>query len=68
MHLSIADLTKLVQSKRHEERLISLHIAVYQYQKTQDPIKHKTLYDWYMLHRSYINNRDLVDTSAEHIV
>ena len=67
-NLSLQDLTTLIRSQRHEHRLIALLIAVYQYNTSKDSHLHKQLFDRYCNHTTYINNRDLVDTSAEHIV
>lgn len=65
---SIAMLSELICSPRHEERLIALIIVVSQYQKTKDEKLHKQLFDRYIAHKKYINNWDLIDGSAEHIV
>lgn len=67
-NLALQDLTTLIHSERHEHRLIALLIAVHQYNTCKDSHLHKQLFDRYSSHTTYINNRDLVDTSAEHIV
>lgn len=66
-NLSLSELSKLISSKIHEERLTALIIVVNQFKKADMP-KQKELYDFYMNHMPYINNWDLVDVSAEYIV
>lgn len=65
--LSLMDLPQLLQSPYHEARLLALFIMVRQFQKGDENQK-KVLYDLYVRSRKYINNWDLVDSSAEHIV
>ena len=65
--LSLKDVTKLLQSKVHEERLIALLILVHNFQRGNEEEK-KRIYDFYMSHTGYINNWDLVDLSADKIV
>lgn len=65
--LNLNDLSSLISSKIHEERLTALIIAVNQFKKADEP-KQKELYDFYIRHMPYINNWDLVDCSAEYIV
>ena len=50
----------LLSSRYHEERLIALFIMIGQYEKTKDV----TVIDDYLAHTQYVNNWDLVDTSA----
>lgn len=65
--LSLSDITRLLKSGWHEERLTALLIMVNQYRKGNDEVREK-LFDLYLNHTKYINNWDLVDTSAEYIV
>lgn len=65
--LSLEDLDKLIASKIHEERLTALIILVNQF-KNADEAQRKDIYDFYMSHTKYVNNWDLVDTSAGYIV
>lgn len=65
--LPLPETTALLQSPQHEARLTSLLILVDQYRKG-DEILRQQIYDTYLAHTSYINNWDLVDVSAEHIV
>jgi len=64
--LSLSDLKELLNSKIHEERLISLLILVDNYEKGDEKEK-KTIYSFYIKNRKGINNWDLVDLSAPKI-
>ncbi len=63
-----ATLTQLLQSKYHEERLLALIMLVYRYEKSKNARERKRIFMFYIRHRRYINNWDLVDTSAASIV
>ncbi|MFH1102708.1 MAG: DNA alkylation repair protein [Pseudomonadota bacterium] len=65
--LSLNESLTLLKSPIHEERLLALFILIRRYLSNGDDEK-KTIYDSYLAHTRYINNWDLVDTSAEHIV
>jgi len=65
--LAINDLSKVIKSKFHEERLIALLILVSKFQKTDEENRRK-IYNFYLKHTRYINNWDLVDLSAYKIV
>lgn len=65
--LTLPEIESFLHSPIHEERLLALFILVGQYQKASDTQK-KTLFTFYMSHTTYINNWDLVDCSASHIV
>ena len=65
--LTLRELTTLLTSPWHEERLIALLILVRQYQKGSDA-ERDAIHALYLGHTKYINNWDLVDVSAEHIV
>jgi 3-methyladenine DNA glycosylase AlkD len=58
---------KLLQSAIHEERLLSLLILTRKYCRGTDEEK-KKIYGMYLTNTPHINNWDLVDLSAEHIV
>ena len=60
----LQELTKLIQSPIHEVRLCALIILVNKYIK-EDRDK---IYQYYLKHLNSVNNWDLVDTSAPHIV
>lgn len=65
--LDLAALGTLLLSSIHEERLIALLILVMQNQKA-DQDRQKINFDFYLAHTARINNWDLVDLSAPHIV
>lgn len=65
--LSFSATKKFLQSKFHEERLSGLFILVSQFQKGDD-VKRKNIFDMYLSQTKWINNWDLVDSSADKIV
>lgn len=65
--LAITEIKKLIKSEFHEIRLLALLILVSQYSKNSEERK-EIIYKLYLKHTKYINNWDLVDTSAHHIV
>lgn len=65
--LSLGDILFLLKSPWHEIRLSALLLMVMQYGKADADLKEK-LYSAYISYWPYINNWDLVDLSAEHIV
>jgi 3-methyladenine DNA glycosylase AlkD len=65
--LPASDLVPLLKSRWHEERLLALIILVRQYERA-DPAAQNTIYKLYLAHTRYINNWDLVDSSADAIV
>ncbi|HKJ32573.1 MAG TPA: DNA alkylation repair protein [Balneolales bacterium] len=65
--LSITDIEELLQSKFHEDRLLALFLLIQHFQKG-DPNSQKLIYDLYLKNIRFINNWDLVDSSAEHIL
>jgi len=62
--ISLQELTELIRSPIHEVRLCALIILVNKYKK-EDSDK---IYQYYLKHLNSVNNWDLVDTSAPHIV
>lgn len=65
--LSIDDTTELLHSLFHEDRLTALLIFVLKYKKGSEADK-QLIYDTYLSNTEYINNWDLVDSSAHKIV
>jgi 3-methyladenine DNA glycosylase AlkD len=65
--LPMRETTRLLESPWHEERLLALLILVRQYARG-DAARRASIYRCYLRHRTRINNWDLVDASAEHIV
>ena len=65
--LASREIQGLLRSEVHEERLVALLILVLKYPKS-DQQEQKRIYDLYMSNLRFINNWDLVDVSAEHVV
>jgi 3-methyladenine DNA glycosylase AlkD len=66
-HLKLPEIQKLLRSRIHEYRYAALLILVSQYE-TGDPRTQQKVFDFYLGHTRYVNNWDLVDTSAPYIV
>ncbi|WP_374032684.1 DNA alkylation repair protein [Bdellovibrio bacteriovorus] len=65
--LNLKELDTLMKSPNHEERLIALLILVSQFQEASE--KEQTrIFKLYIKNSKYVNNWDLVDTSAPAIV
>ncbi|MBF0363720.1 MAG: DNA alkylation repair protein [Oligoflexia bacterium] len=65
--LELEDVNKLLQSKIHEERLLTLIILIDQFKKGDDS-KRKKIFNYYLSNLKQINNWDLVDISSRDIV
>jgi 3-methyladenine DNA glycosylase AlkD len=65
--LNLNDIKKLHASKIHEERMLALLILMHQYRLLNYSEKKKR-FNFYIQRTRYINNWDLVDVSAPHIV
>ena len=65
--LAIQDILKLLASKIHEDRLLALLILVNQF-KRGDATTKKQVVDAYLANLQYVNNWDLVDSSAQYIL
>jgi len=65
--ISISQVSELVKSQFHEERLFSLLVLVEFFKRANDKDK-KIIYTTYLTNTKFINNWDLVDASAGHIV
>jgi 3-methyladenine DNA glycosylase AlkD len=65
--LPLTEVKPILRSKYHEIRLLSLFILVDQFSKG-DQKKKKRIYELYLKNTGFINNWDLVDSSAHHIV
>ncbi len=64
---SLSTVEKLLKSKYHEVRLFALLLMVYRFSKALEEERGK-IYRLYLRSTKYINNWDLVDSSAHHIV
>ena len=65
--LSVEEAEVLLRSQIHEERLFALFLLVRVFSKGDD-VKANIIYELYLKNTEFINNWDLVDSSAEHIV
>jgi len=63
--IDLKDLQKLIENDYHEYRLTALIILVNKYKKALVENEKKKIIDFYLANTKYINNWDLVDTSAE---
>lgn len=66
-HLKLSSVVTLLHSPWHEERLLAVLLLVRQYDKA-DPAGRARIYAVYVLSLRYINNWDIVDSSAPQIV
>ena len=65
--LSLAQVLGFLRSRWHEERLLALVIMVERF-KRADPTERRALHEAYLDHTAHVNNWDLVDISAPHLV
>ncbi len=65
--IPLSDAAKLLQSQVHEERLLALLILVLKYDKG-DKSARQEVFDLYCRNLKFVNNWDLVDSSAHLIV
>lgn len=65
--LPLCDVRRSLTSPIHEERLLSLLILILKY-RSSDLSGKKKICSMYLKHTRYINNWDLVDVTAKHIV
>lgn len=65
--LSLTSLEALLQAPEHEFRMTALLILVQQFRKGDEKTQ-KNIYEFYLKNTAHINNWDLVDASAEHIL
>ncbi len=63
---SLADTEKLLHSKYHEIRMFAVLLLVQKYKKNKD--EQTEIFELYIKNRKYVNNWDLIDTTAPHIV
>lgn len=65
--LPLASVLELLRSEWHEERLLALLLMVDRYRRGTDE-EMDEIHRSYLAHTEHINNWDLVDSSAEHII
>ena len=66
-HLPLPEIIHLLQQPEHECRMCALLLMVVQYKKANAELQ-QSIYQAYLQNTRRINNWDLVDASAEHIV
>ena len=66
-NLPVSQCKILLRSPIHEERLLAILILIRIFKKGPDNVK-TSIYELYLKSTEFINNWDLVDSSAEHIV
>ena len=66
--ISLEDLSKLMSSEFHEQRLTGVFMLVLKFEKEKDEVRRKELVGFYLNHLEYMNNWDLVDSSAYKIL
>ncbi len=66
-NLSLFETERLLRSLFHEDRLFALLLVVQSF-ATGDETARKTIYDLYLANTRFVNNWDLIDTSAAQIV
>ncbi|MBP9762881.1 DNA alkylation repair protein [Patescibacteria group bacterium] len=65
--LSQTDVLALLRSPFHEERFLALLLLIERFRKGKEETQ-KQIYELYLTHTKFVNNWDLVDTSAPPIV
>ncbi len=66
-HVELQSIQDLLKSKFNEERLLALFILIRQYQKG-DAHKQEAMCQFYLKNLQYVDNWNLVDSSAHHIL
>jgi 3-methyladenine DNA glycosylase AlkD len=65
--ISVREIIQLLRSRVHEERLLAVLLLVDSFQRG-DIAERREIYNLYLANTAFINNWDLVDSSADHIV
>ena len=65
---SYKDLTYIIKSRIHEDRLCALIILVYKFEKAKTKQERQRVVDFYLKYHLYGNNWDLVDVVAPKIL
>ena len=66
--ISLQDTAELLKSAFHEVRLLAVLVLVAKYSAAKKDAEREAIYRSYLGHTAFLNNWDLVDSSAEHIV
>ena len=65
---ALEDVLEFLTSPFHEARLLALLLLVAKYSSAREDAERRAIYRAYLRNTGFINNWDLVDSSAEHIV
>jgi 3-methyladenine DNA glycosylase AlkD len=65
--LPLAEAGELLRSAFHEDRLLALFVLMDHYYQGEDAVR-STIHHFYLEHTTFVNNWDLVDASAPHLV
>lgn len=65
--ITLPEAQRLLKSPFHEDRLLALLLLIHRYAKGDETTRSK-IYQIYLKNTRFINNWDLIDSSAEHIV
>lgn len=66
--ISLEELSKVLKSEVHEMRLTAILILVAKYEKAKSTTEKRKLANFYLDHLKYVNNWDIVDSSAHKIL
>ena len=66
--LSLTNLLPSIKSIYHEERLLALLILVNKYKSLPNEQSREEIFKYYLRNKKYINNWDLIDLTAPHIL
>ncbi|OBS11985.1 DNA alkylation repair protein [Elizabethkingia miricola] len=66
--ISMEELSEVLKSEVHEMRLTAILILVAKYEKAKSSTEKRKLVDFYLDHLEYVNNWDIVDSSAHKIL
>ena len=66
--ISLEELSVVLKSEVHEMRLTAILILVAKYEKAKSNTEKRKLADFYLNHLEYVNNWDIVDSSAHKIL
>ncbi len=65
---SIEDIENLVRSPWHEARLLGFLCVLQKYEKTKDPSEKEKWVDFYLSHKEFLNNWDLIDITVPRLL
>lgn len=65
--MPLAEISQILHSHIHEHRLVAIFILVYKFQKAE-VVEQNNIYQYYLKNTKYINNWDIIDSSAGYIV